>query len=255
MPRTISSDLATILAAPSGRRDLDTTIDLAVGGDLYYLATSPIDALNGHDYENRVDSFSEIRQTIEAPVDRVNVAIENKSLTLGLHVATYPEKWRDATAVVGRNYYEVDSDGERTGLSAWIEMFRGTVQQPTVDDSSKQVTIDIIPDTTALGLIVCNRTEAPLCPFKFKDTKTCAYSGAETTCDHHLRSPAGCLGRTNTHHFGGCEHYQEPNVNAPGTTLNPGGGGITGGGGSTGGGGGGGGDPDPGGWRPPPLLN
>jgi hypothetical protein len=45
-------------------------------------------------------------------------------------------------------YYEV-INGLRTGVSEWIEMFRGTVQQPNADDL--QVTFDVIPDTIAPG--------------------------------------------------------------------------------------------------------
>jgi hypothetical protein len=79
-----------------------------------------------------------------------------------------------------------------------------------------QVTFDVIPDTIAPGEIVVEHTTSELpCGWLFKDPKTCAYTGVETVCDHHLKSD--CTRYANTHHFGGMEHNYNPDLSIPGT--------------------------------------
>ncbi len=242
MARDLSGTMDDILAA--GKRDIDWTIDITADDDEFHFATSPLTAVNDNDYTNDLETVSQIRQTLEGPTDQVSIGIQNKDRVLGQHVADNLDKWRKANAVVGRNYYEMGDDGVRTGTSEWFEMFRGAVQQPNVDDL--QVTFDIVPDTVSPGQIVCSRTEAPACPFVFKDPRTCAYAGVETLCDHHLKSSGGCDGRNNSEHFGGTEHRYNPDAAPPGTGGNDGSGGGGfgdlggGGGGDLGGGGGGG---------------
>lgn len=223
MARVISGTMASILSPK--KRDIDYTLDLVFSDEDFHFATSPLTAVNGHNYTNELErKVGEIRQTLEAPTDQVSVSIQNKDRVLGQHVATYWQKWRKAEAVLGRYYYQVGDDGERTGTNEWIEMFRGAVQQPNADDEF--VTFGIVPDTTSPGQIVCSRTLNPTCGFVFKDPATCAYSGGETACNHHLRSKLGCYGRTNTQHFGGMEHNYNPDAGIPGSGGNPVGGGF-----------------------------
>ncbi|KAK0039556.1 hypothetical protein Bpfe_031041 [Biomphalaria pfeifferi] len=120
-----------------------------------------------------------------------------------------------AEAVVGRLYRNADGS-----LEEWKEMFRGAVQQPNADDL--QVTFSIIDDTVAPGQIICNRNLGGICGFPFKDVKTCGYTGAELTCDHHLKSKGGCDGKGNSHAFGGTQHRYLNEVQAPGTGGNTG---------------------------------
>lgn len=214
MGRDISPTLAGILA--SQYRDIDWTLDLTVGTDVYYLATSPLEDVNGHDYLNYLEKVGQVRQTNESPTDQVTVAIQNKDRVLGLTVAGNLDGWRTAEAVLGRLYYEVDDAGERTGVTEWIEMFRGAVQQPIPDDL--QVSFAIIADTVAPGEIVASRNLGAICPFVVNDPKTCTLVGA--TCDHHLKSAGGCDGNNNSHHFGGTEHRYAPNASIPGTGGN-----------------------------------
>lgn len=227
MARDVTA-LAGIIDQP--KRDHDWTLDLYVGADSFHLATSPLTAVHGFDYVNWLENVSQVRQTFTAPIDKVSVTIQNKDRVIGQHYAAHTDAWRNATCVIGRYYYQKTDAGDRTGVTAWIEMFRGTVQQPDVDDMA--VTFDIVPDVMASGEIVANRNLGGPCGFVFKDPKTCAYSGPETTCDHHLKSIGGCKGRSNTHHFGGTEHYQDPDTSgtppgtgSSGTDLGGGGGG------------------------------
>jgi hypothetical protein len=128
-------------------RDIDWTIELTfpdVTG--FKFATSPMTISRGT-FTNDLETISEIRQTLDAAVDRVTVGIQNKDRVIGLDVAANWRKWRNCEAVIGRVYYE--DRRYKTGVSEWIEMFRGTVQQPNADDL--QVTFDVIPDTIAPG--------------------------------------------------------------------------------------------------------
>lgn len=214
MGRSLSTTMQNILA--SSGRSIDYTLDLTFpDATSYKFATSPLSIAKG-DYTNDLESISEIRQTIEAPVDRVAIGIQNKDRVLGLHVAANWRLWRKCDVTIGRYC--------TSGILAeWVEMFRGTVQQPNADDL--QVTFDLVPDTVAPGQIVCNLNLSPNCPSLFKDAKTCAYIGGLTTCNHHLKSPGGCDGRANSHHFAGMEHRYNPDTSTPGSGGNDGSGG------------------------------
>lgn len=222
MGRVVTTNMTNILAG--GKRDLDWTLDIVFpDATAFYFATSPIASLNGHTYTNDLEDVSQLRITLEAPIDVVNIGIQNRDRVLGQHLATYWQKWRTAKALLGRQYYQVNDSGVRTGTTDWSKMFPSAVQRPNADDF--QVTFDLIPDTTAPGQIVCTRTCGPNCPFLFKHAKTCGYSGLLTTCNHQLKSTGGCDGRENSHNYGGCEHRYLPDVSVPGTGGNPGGGG------------------------------
>lgn len=211
MPRTISSDLATILADPTRKMNWTLVVTLPDTTILRY-ATAPL-TISGNAYANDLESVREIRQSIGGPIDRVGVALQNKDGVLGLAVAADPDLWRRAEAVIGRHYKNIDGT-----LTAWKQMFSGTFQQPMVKDL--QVTTDIISDVASAGLIVCSRSCALNCPFKFKHAATCGYSGGLTTCNHLLKSPDGCDGRSNNHHFGGTEHRYPVTQNVPGSGGN-----------------------------------
>ncbi len=225
MPRTISGTLASILSP--ARRDIDWTLDLVFpDATAFHFATSPLTSVNGNNYTNDLETVSQIRQTMQGPVDNVSIAVQNRDRVLGLHVAANWQIWRKAQAVIGRYYYQIsDTTGARTGTNTWIEMFRGAVQQPNANDA--QVTFDIVSDTISTGQIVSSHTEALNCGWVYKDAKTCGYSGGLTTCDKTLKGLNGCDVHSNSHHFGGTEHRYNPDASAPGTGGNddPGGGG------------------------------
>lgn len=221
MSRTLSGTLSSILALP--KRDIQWTIDLTFpDATSFKFATAPLTISGRGTYTNDLEDVGDIRQSLEAPADNVSIGIQNKDRVLGLHVATYWQKWRKAEAVIGRYYRD---QVPSPSLTEWIEMFRGSVQQPNANDF--KVTFDVLADTLTPGEIVTRDSLAPQCQFVFKDPKTCKYVGAETVCDHNLKSQGGCTGRDNEEHFGGMEHYQAPDADVPGTggnTEDPGGG-------------------------------
>lgn len=222
MGRVISGTLASILSP--AKRELDYTVDIVFpDATSFHFGTSPLTSVNGHNYTNDIESIGEIRQTLESPTDRVAIAIQNKDRVLGQHVAAFWQLWRTATAVVGRYYYQIGDDGLRTGTNEWIEIFRGGIQRPNAND--KQVTFDLIPDTTSPGQIVCTHTEAVNCTWVYKDPRTCGYSGGLTSCDHTLKGVNGCDVHANSHRYGGTEHRYKTDLSIPGTGGSGGGGG------------------------------
>ncbi|MCC7308521.1 MAG: hypothetical protein IT173_13225 [Acidobacteria bacterium] len=214
MGQTLSVTMQNIMAGQN--RKVDHTIDLLFpDATTFRFATSPLNIAGRGVYANDLENVGDINRTIESPVNSVSVGIQNVDRVLGLHVATYWQKWRTAEAVIGR-YYRGGAD---YALSEWVERFRGAVQRPDADDL--QIKFDLIPDTIAPGLIVANRTLSLTCGFKYKDAKTCGSATARLTCNHVLKSPAGCDGDNNAHHFGGMEHRNNPDINVPGTGGNP----------------------------------
>lgn len=213
MARTISTDLADILADPT--RGLDWTLDITLPtAEVLRFATSPM-TLDGHDYTNKLQGIREIRQQLSGPIDRVNITLENMDQELGLAIGAAYDDWRRSEAVIGRYYYSQDRV-----LKEWIQMFSGTIQQPEITDLT--VTTDIVSDVASAGQIVVTRTLAPQCPFKYKDSPTCGSTSDRTTCNHMLKSAGGCDGDANAHHFGGWEHRYRASVNAPGSGGNSG---------------------------------
>ncbi len=211
MGRTLSSNMEAILSA--SKREIDYTLALAFPDETLHYATASL-TVDSVFYNPYLESVGEVRQTLEAPIDRVEVKVQNKDRVLGLHVAANWEKWRSATAIIGRLY-------RAEGLTEWVEVFRGMVQRPDVRDAQNpQVGWDVIPDTLAPGEIVCNRNLSLPCWFVFKDPRTCAYIGVHENCNHLLKSKDGCDGRNNTHHFGGMEHRYPIKENVPGTNGN-----------------------------------
>lgn len=224
MSRTLSGTLTSILALPA--RDIQWTIDLTFpDATSFKFATAPLTISGLGTYINDLEDVGDIRQSLEAAADNVSIGIQNKDRVLGLHVASFWQKWRKAEAVIGRYYRD---QVPSASLSEWIEMFRGSVQQPNANDF--KVTFDVLADTLTPGEIVTNDTLDPHCPFIFKDPRTCKYVGGETLCDHNLKSLGGCAGRQNEEHYGGMEHYYNPDVSIPGTGGNEGGGDDDGGG-------------------------
>lgn len=218
MGRTLSTDLSNLLTLPERRIDYTLLLTFP-DASVKRFATAPL-TLTGvpaGTYTNDIESVGEIRYTLEAPADRFSIALQNKDRVLSIDLATNWQKWRTAEALIGRYYRDPDD----VLPAAWIEMFSGSVQQPNSNDL--QVTFDVIDDTLTPGEIVCTRTLGLLCPFIFKDPKTCGYVGSETVCNHHLKSPGGCEGRNNSHRFGGMEHRYIPDAVVPGIGGNEGG--------------------------------
>ena len=120
MGRTVSSNLATILAGP---RQIDYLLDLTFAdASVLRYATSTL-KLGVLTYANRLENIREIRQTSEAVPDRVGVELENVDRVLSLHLAANWEKWRTCEAVLKRHY----RGGDGFATTETVEVFRGEI--------------------------------------------------------------------------------------------------------------------------------
>src|SRR3954466_787428 len=103
MGRTLSGTMTTILTP--ARRRINWTITLNFpDATSKHFATKAL-TVSSVNYTNDLEKVSQIRQTLEAAVDTVNVSIQNKDRVLGQDVARNTRNWRNCEAVIGR-YYE-----------------------------------------------------------------------------------------------------------------------------------------------------
>ncbi len=213
MPRSISTNFQQILDGPLPR--VNWTIDIKFPNSTsFYFGTADL-ALAKATYTNDLQSVGDIRQSLESPMDRVRVSVQNHDRVMSEHLIDNWKLWRRAEAVVGRHYV----GGANYELEEWKFMFQGVVQQPEADDFTLQ--FETVTDTVATGQIVCARNLDPRCWFVFKASGTCGYVGSETECNHHLKSTGGCDGRNNAEHYGGMEHRYKPAQSIPGSGTNP----------------------------------
>lgn len=208
--RTLSGTLEAIFENPS--REIDHLVMIVFPTrPTLRMATAPLTAMS-ETWTNDVNAIGELRHSLESPVDRVSVRLQNVDGVLAADILAHYEEWQRAECVIYRQY--------RSGsLTETVEMFRGGVQRPEVSDAV--IEFEVLADVRTAGAIVSTRNLGALCPWKFKDTN-CGYSGGETECNKLLKSPGGCEGRENTHRFGGWEQFEASESSPPGTGGNEG---------------------------------
>lgn len=215
MPRDYPTNLQNIYT--SGLYEIDYYMTITFPNLAPYFVATKVYNDGKEDFSNDVESVKQLRQTLENATDQVGVELQNADGALGLSIATNYLEWQSAQVEIYRIYADASLNNYADSVAFF---FGGAMQQP--QESDTVVKFDVISDTIAKGGIVCSRTLSPPCPFKFGDAKTCGYTGAETACNHKLKSKAGCDGRGNTHHFGGTEDRYPPQSSVPGTGGNDG---------------------------------
>jgi hypothetical protein len=220
MPRALPANLVTLLANP--RVETHSTLDLIYSDTANterHWATVPF-TYGPTTYEAYLKRVGDIKQSISRAADRVKVELHNSDNVVCADVASGLRYFNYAEAIIGRHY---SADNEV--VEHLSELFRGRVMQPEVTES--KVTFDIVDSLVAAGAIIAARPLSIKCPFRFKDPRTCAYAGVETTCNKMPQSDAGCRGRANEARFGGWYFPYPHTASAPTGT---GGGGGSGGG-------------------------
>lgn len=214
MGREVPSGLQPLLDLPSC--ETQSTLDLYLTDTSeYHFSTRALSSIDigtdTVDYTADLRSVDIIKQSILAATDRVTAVVQNVDKTIGEVAAL--ESLTHAVAVVGRYY--TDPAGVESPM--WVELFRGEAFPTQIDEKALQ--IEILNDLAATGYCVAAWTLAENCQFIFKESATCGYSGGETTCNKKRRSPDGCFGRANEHHFGGMEFpdFQVATVDSAGT--------------------------------------
>lgn len=198
--RVISPQLQTMLDLPSCQTQ--TTLDIILpSGQEYHFATKKLSA-QGFQYTDDLRISQEIVNNIFTAIDRVSMSVQNVDIALASVIAA--ESFANAVGILGR-YYSNKLDPSQT---AWTELFRGQAAIRDIDAAA--VSIEILNDLAAAGYVVANWSLGDTCQFVYKHAGTCGYVGGEAKCNKQRRSPDGCQGRANEHHFGGMEQPENP---------------------------------------------
>lgn len=222
MPRSISPQLAALLALPSLETQSTLVLTYSDGVTVKRLATADL-TIGGQHFTPFLKRVGEIQQSLAKTVDRVGITLQNVDKLFGLDIAGEASALDMAEAVVGR-FFRNPRDESQT---AHANLFRGRVTNVSADEN--QITFDVISDIVAAGLCVSPRTLAQKCAWRFKSPE-CGYVGPLQRCNKILKSADGCLGRNNTHRFGGWTFPLPPSPSVPGTGGNEAGGSGGGGG-------------------------
>lgn len=211
MPRLMPANLIAIFAGET--RDIEYLLDIV------FPSIAPLRYATGEliknliDYDNGIESVSDLRQNIETPINNVRITLGNKDLFFDWHIAENFDEWRNAEAILYRRY----SNAAKT-ITQDVIFFTGSVQSPIFDEKDYTLSFDIFPDTISKGLIVANRTLALACSFVFGDAATCGYFGTALICNHLLSQ---CSRYLNSEHFGGTQSRYTHRTSTPGSAGNP----------------------------------
>jgi hypothetical protein len=176
-----------------------------------YFATSPL-IIGANTYKNSVESVSEVKQTLDKPINRVSIQLQNKDNVLRLHYENNRNEWLNAKAVYYR-YLISDS----LNLKEKISYFRGAVEQIKPTDTT--FTIEIVSRLISDGAIVASLTQSPEC-WKVFRSDACGYQGTDATCSKKLKGVNGCKAKKNEFRFGGSDIFGNPIPQPPGTGGN-----------------------------------
>jgi hypothetical protein len=202
--RTIAPELQDLLDLP--KCITHSTVDLSLpSGPEYHFSTAVFTA-QGFNYTADLRSVEDIKSSLAGGIDRVSATVQNVDRAMVDLIAA--ESLVNSVGIVGRYY----ADPAGVLPSAWTELFRG--QTAVLAVSELELSIEILNDLAAAGLVVANWTLGDACQNVFKHAGTCGYAGAETQCNKQRNSPGGCRGRANEHHFNGMEPPDNP-VPAP----------------------------------------
>jgi len=192
-------------------------------GDSLRIAGSAI-VINGEQFEGGIISTSGLRASLGNSVDRIDVRVSNTDWRW-TRLARQPRTFL-TRAIIGRSV--------RTSQSAsWTSLTLLTGIVASVVSDEREATLQCISDLYAAPSVGAIRTIARPCQWKYKDPRTCGYTGPEPTCNKIFESPDGCLGRNNQHRYGGFTYdtgKDSLSIPPPDPTGNPdpGGGGIGG---------------------------
>jgi hypothetical protein len=152
MARTVDSQLNGFLEHCESQSALILTVP-TVGTKRWIQEDALIETtIGGNTYLPDLQATDELRQSIENPVDRVSVTIQNVDTDLGIELITNPEKFMFAEATIPR-LYRNSRDYSDSQLKT---LFRGVVT--AVDADEKQVKFEFSPDYVAFGACVAADT-------------------------------------------------------------------------------------------------
>lgn len=206
MPRDWSTDLQEIHKAYQ-RRD---TLVLYLNDDSVLRLSRGAVVRDGYTYDNKIRSVEDLRTSIDAGVDRINIDCQNVDSLLGFNLASSLRLLDYAIADYGKIYQSVRNLALIEDIP---QVFRGVLANAEADE--KNISFEFIVDYESLGAILASRGLGPRCWWKNQNgiecTATAVCSQTKFTCQS-LKD------------FGGFEFFEEPASTLPGNGGNDGGG-------------------------------
>lgn len=214
-----------VLAQPTHESHWCISVVFSEAGVVASVAGTAADvpAIGVH-FDNGLISSSGLQTSLGSSADRCDINVQNTNWwwsQMMQTVITVPMR-----ADVGRIVRPV-----RGGTWQYMRLLTGIAA--VISSDEQQATIQVIGDLYASATVGAIRAIARPCQWKFKDARTCGYTGPETVCNKIFESTDGCLGRNNQHRYGGFLYQTDKDsltVPPPDPNQNPdpGGGGIGG---------------------------
>lgn len=166
MPRSTSPTLDSLLLDCETQSAVDIT--LRDGSTKHFCTGDPdiaafLSSITGHSYSSDLMRVGELKETLGQATNNVQVVVSNVNRLFGLNVAA-PGRKTELADVVIRRLYRSETNPAVYELK---HFFTGKTVNSVVDE--KQVSFDVIPDTTAAGTCIATVTLSPNNGFKFPD--------------------------------------------------------------------------------------
>lgn len=136
--------------------------------------------------------FDQAKYSLLPKVDSLNLRIDNVDKTFSTLILSQDIRGKKCTI------YRTLLDNNLAVIGAAVILFMGYVD--AIECDVRTASIELYNHFIKWKTPTPRRIHSPLCPWTFKDTETCHYTGGETWCD---RSWDRCLNLINTINFGG----------------------------------------------------
>lgn len=148
------------------------------------------------EYDVRVGEINQTQQrTLDVSwIDLANLNNVWSNLVLNTGIEGRP-------VTVYQAWFDPDTDAKLGQFSP----YPGRIDRASY--SKGRIKIAIAPEKSGFSQMFPARVISPICGYIFKDTATCQYVGADTTCDH---TRTACSLKSNLAHFGGFDQLPDP---------------------------------------------
>lgn len=149
-------------------------VEIAFSTPVYYTDADMDIIYNGHIYLSKSIRFDETKYSLLPRADSISFTIDNTSLEFSAIVMSEETRAKDCVV------YSAAVDEYLTVLGS-VAIFVGYLDRVEIDN--KEARFDVFNSFIKWNTPTPRRTHVVTCPWTFKDTTTCRYVGAETTCD------------------------------------------------------------------------
>lgn len=168
MPRTVSTDLANLLALDTIEPHSTLVLTLT-DGSIQRFATSQL-TIGGNSYSPRIKRVGDLKQSLTDSIDRVSVSLRNEDNFFGIGTSTKTSLYTGAAAIYSRYY--VDPRGILPAVHR--ALFQGEIVRPTILNQKikerlfiREFRFELVSDIVAAGYCVSARTMTQREGFKY----------------------------------------------------------------------------------------